>query len=172
MKLILFLLTAALLLAHPKTIFAQSDYVLPYPAVMPGSKLYVLQEIKNAALQYWYFGNFGQFTYNLKQSDKYLVEVKTLLEYKQYLLGYEALGKSDEYFQRLHQNLNNAEKEGKDITEKKQILKNASLKHKEVLKRLRHDVPESFTWQPEKKSATELKLKEAIEKAIKIRSLF
>ena len=89
----------SLILLYPQQAFAKSDYVLPYPSLMPGSKLYILQEIKNTVLQYWYFGNFGQFTYALKQSDKFLVEAKTLFEYDQYLLADEALKKSDYFFE-------------------------------------------------------------------------
>lgn len=169
MKLFLFLLTAALVLTYPRTTFAQSDYVLPYPGVMPGSKLYILQEMKNAALQYWYFGNFGQFTYNLKQSDKYLVEAKTLFEYKQYLLANIALKKSDGYFQKLPYNLEQARKEDKNISEKKKILESAALKHREILEKLGKEVPEHFSWTPEKKVSTELNLHENIERAIRIR---
>ena len=169
MKLFLFLLTDSLLLACPTTIFAASDYVLPYPGVMPGSKVYLLQEFKNTALQYWYFGTLGQFTYNLKQSDKYLVEAKTLFEYKQYLLANIALQKSDEYFQKLSINLDNAAKEGKNISEKEIILGNAAAKHVEVLQELEEDLPESFQWQPEKKEATILNLRQEIDESIRFR---
>ena len=60
--------------------FAESDYVLPYPSSMPGSKFYQIRLIWDEVKKYWYFGSFGQFEYNLKQSDKYLVEAKTLFE--------------------------------------------------------------------------------------------
>lgn len=171
MKFFLFLLIFLFTLSFPKITFAQSDYVLPYPAVMPGSKLYLLQEMKNTALQYWYFGNLAQFTYNLKQADKYLVEAKTLFEYKQYLLADAALKKSDHYFQKLSYFLENAKRENKNISEKKLILRSASSKHIEVLKKLKDDLPESFNWQPEKDEATELNLKEEIEESIRMRIL-
>ena len=67
--------------------FAESQYVLPYPSAMPGSFLYKLNLVQEEILRYWYFGDFGQFKYNLGLSDKYLVEAKTLFEYKQYLLA-------------------------------------------------------------------------------------
>jgi hypothetical protein len=169
MKAILSLLILLFSLSFPTTTFAQSDYVLPYPAVMPGSKLYLLQELKNSTLQYWYFGDFGQFDYNLRQSDKFLVEAKILFEYKQYLLAYAALQKSNKYFEKVSPNLVNAAKEGKDISEKEKILTEAALKHAEVLQSLQEDLPETFLWQPEKKSATELNLKKEIEKSIEIR---
>ena len=148
---------------------AQSPYVLPYPSFMPGSMFYKINIIKDEILRHWYFGSFGQFKYNLKQSDKYLVEAKTLFEYKQYLLGSEALKKSDNFFTQTTINLNTARGEGKDIKGNFLILKNAGSKHIEVLSKLGNEVPESFTWSPEKKKPTILQLKKDIDNSIEIR---
>src|SRR3990167_5335496 len=79
------------------TVFAESSYVLPYPAAMPGSIWYEIDLLKEKAYQFLYFGDLSQFAYNLSEADKYLVEAKTLFEYKQYLLGYQALLKSDSF---------------------------------------------------------------------------
>src|SRR3989344_5659903 len=79
---------------------AESIYVLPYPSSMPGNKLYKVHLFLESLEQYWYFGSFGQFKYSLKESDKYLVEAKTLFDYKQYILANKALQKSDIYFSR------------------------------------------------------------------------
>lgn len=168
-KFFLVLIFAYLILFFPLKTFAQSDYVLPYPSFMPGSKIYVLQEIKNSLLKYWYFGNFGQFTYSLKQSDKFLVEAKTLFEYKQYLLAGQALDKSNFFFEQTFIFLSKAELENKDISQKKEILKNASIKHKEILTNLEKDLPESFVWSPEKSSPTKIEIKQNIKDAIEIR---
>ncbi len=70
----------------PLSSFAQSDYVLPYPSSMPGSIYYKLHLAWESVIEYWNFGDFGQFIYNLKQFNKYVVEAKTLFEYIQYLL--------------------------------------------------------------------------------------
>lgn len=148
---------------------AESQYVLPYPSFMPGSPLYKLNLIKEEILKYWYFGNFGQFTYNLKQSDKYLVEAKTLFEYKQYLLGYQALKNSDRYFQRTFPYLLRAKNEKKNIIQKEAILKEAALKHIEVLDLIKQQVPRQFVWRPEKSFPTVLNLHDEIEKSIKAR---
>lgn len=163
------ILATILLLCTAKSSFAQSSYVLPYPSFMPGSKFYQLQLLKDALLKYWYFGNFGQFRYNLKQSDKYLVEAKTLFEYKQYLLGYQALEKSNEHFVKLKPILANARNEGKNITEKEKTLHVGGLKHIEVLVALESSFPETYFWQPEKSLPTNLHLKSIIEKSIEIR---
>lgn len=165
----LFLLALFFLVFLKAPAFAQSNYVLPYPSSMPGSILYKPHLVWEKIMRYWYFGNFGQFEYNLKQSNKYLVEAKTLFEYKQFLLGYEALIKSDSYFLQVSSHLELAKRENKDIEDKKDILKSAVLKHIEVLDLLTNEIPEKFEWAPEKSSPTILNLKGAISKSIEIR---
>lgn len=154
----------------PQLVLAQSDYVLPYPSYMPGSKFYIVHRIWEEAIKYWYFGDFGQFTYNLNQSDKYLVEAKTLFEYKQYLLGYKALKKSDRFFSMIPFYLQKAKQEGKNTDQKKELLKQAVLKHIEVLTSMQYTVPQHFVWKPEKDSPTDLALRESIQNSISIRS--
>ena len=149
--------------------FAQSNYVLPYPSSMPGSLLYKSHLIHENFSRYWYFGDFGQFDYNLKMSDKYLVEAKTLFEYKQYFLGDRALKKSDFYFSNIRPNLIKAEKDNKDIVQKKSVLKEAARKHIEILIEMEIDTPDIFNWEPEKVLSTDLYLKRDIENAINIR---
>lgn len=150
--------------------YADSTYVLPYPSVMPGGIGYKIYTVWENFLRYWYFGNFGQFNYDLKESDKFLVEAKTLFEYKQYLLGFAALEKSDADFLQVKPHLLAAGREGKNISEKRMLLHEAALKHIEVLTVLQTQVPETFLWQPEKSAATLLNLKRAIQQAIVIRT--
>lgn len=152
------LLTLLLFVFFVSKVNAESPYVLPYPGEMPGNKVYKLNLIKENLENYFYFGNFSQFNYNLKYSDKYLVEAKTLFEYKQFLLGTSALKKSDNYFENLKGNLEKAKSEGKDISQKREILKNVSQKHIEVLSKLKNEVPEKIEWRPEKISPTFINL--------------
>lgn len=150
-------------------VFAESNYILPYPSNMPGGLSYKIHLLYENISKYWYFGDFGQFNYNLKMADKYLVEAKTLFEYKQYLLGYKALRKSDFYFSNTLLNLIKAEKNNKNIAQKKIILRQAAQKHIEILERMEADNPATFNWQPEKTSSTILEIKKAIEVAADIR---
>jgi len=152
------------------TSFAESSYVLPYPPPMPGSFLYKIRLVSEKIQKYWYFGNFGQFSYSLKQSDKYLVEAKTLFEYRQYLLGTQALKKSDVYFSETKPYLIRARKEGKNISKNMSFIKDAGLKHIEVLDKLELQVPKTFVWKPEKSFPSTLDLKESIRRSILIRS--
>lgn len=150
-------------------VFAQSNYVLPYPSNMPGSFSYKIHLIYESISKYWYFGDFGQFDYNLKLADRYLVEAKTLFEYKQYLLGYRALQKSDLYFSNTLPNLLNAKNNNKRISQKRTILSEAAQKHIEILEKMQANNPDIFNWQPEKAPSTMLDIKEAIGNSIQIR---
>jgi len=160
------LLVFLFLVVFVPQVSAKSSYVLPYPGAMPGNKIYKLNLIKEKLEKYFYFGNFSAFSYNLKYSDKYLVEAKTLFEYKQFLLGDKALKKSDSYFKNLRVNLDKAKNEGKNISQKMEILKEASQKHIEVLSKLKNEIPEKFNWQPEKVGSTFINLWLDIETSI------
>lgn len=160
------------ILVFPNRTLADEDYVLPYPPVMPGSFAYKIRLVIEEMQKYWYFGSFSQFKYNLKQSDKYLVEAKTLFEYKQYLLAYNALKKSGSYLESTFASLLSAKKEGKSIEEKRKILSLASLKHKEVLEEIKNKIPETFVWTPEKTEKITLNLHEEIDSVILLRSKY
>lgn len=152
-------------------ILAESSYVLPYPSAMPGSKVYKVNLLWEEISRYWYFGSFGQFKYNLKFSDKYLVEAKTLFEYKQYLLAINALQKSDHFFQNITSSMIKAKDENKNTVQAQKLLKEASLKHVEELKKIKDEVPGEFDWIPEKSTGTKLNLWEKIDASIIIRRI-
>ncbi len=164
---ILFLFFLSFFIARP--VFASSSYVLPYPSVMPGGLNYKIHVLFERLQKYWYFGDFGQYSYNLKEADKYLVEAKTLFEYQQYLLGYKALQESDWYFKDIYPNLLSAKDHKKNILQKKEELKSASEKHIEVLFGLIQVLPKEVIWSPEKSQPVTLELKKALEESIKIR---
>lgn len=159
-----------LILSSTTTAKASSDYVLPYPSFMPGSPFYRINLLKNEILKFWYFGNFGEFKYSLKLSDKYLVEAKTLFEYKQYLLAVNALEKSDFHFAETQEFLLKAQNENKNIEQNLLILESAKEKHIEILKKLQSEIPRTFLWEPEKGEVINLALQEEIEESIFIRS--
>lgn len=165
----LFISITFLLLFSALPVSAQTDYVLPYPSLMPGSLFYKAHLVWEEVMRYWYFGDFGQFSYNLKQADKYLVEAKTLFEYKQYLLGMGALKKSDSYFAKVQPHLLKAQERGKNISAKQQILKHAVHKHTEVLIKMKENQPRSLVWSEEKKKPVVFYLKQAIEEAVAMR---
>jgi len=168
-KIIAGVIVLSFFLYFAQPIFAESSYVLPYPSAMPGSIFYKLNLIKEEILKYWFFGDFGQFHYSLKQSDKYLVEAKTLFDYKQYLLADAALKKSDRYFNKIYPNISSAKDNGKNISEKEKILEDAAEKHIEEFTKLKSIVPSVFDWTPERDSPTTLNLWESLDTSIKLR---
>lgn len=149
---------------------AHADYVLPYPSYMPGNKIYKITRIVDVLKRFWYFGNIAQVKYHLGLSDKYLVEAKTLMEYNQYLLGADALTRSDKEFSGIPMNLAGAKNEGVDITALKETIRDAADKHIQVLSGLLTQVPMQFTWKPEKASSTDLNLGSMIQSSLKLRT--
>jgi len=128
----------------------RADYVLPYPSFMPGNKIYKISRIVDRVKEYWYFGNLAQAKYHLSLSDKYLVEAKTLFEYKQYLLALDALTRSDDHFSQ-------------------QKNTEAAKAHIFVLESLLGQLPDTFQWTPEKETATQLPIAQKLQDSIKIR---
>lgn len=152
------------------TIFAESStYVLPYPSFMPGSVFYKPSLVLEYISKYFYFGNLGQFKYNLKEGDKYLVQAKTLFEYDQFLLASDSLKKSDRFFLDTISSLSRVENEIKDPSLQKEILRSAALKHIEVLSKMESSLPEVIVWSPEKSKPTTISIKKDIENSISIR---
>lgn len=172
MKFFLSVLLIIFFFTFPISSYADSGYVLPYPSAMPGGISYKIHQIYEVISKVWYFGDFGQFDYNLKESDKYLVEAKTLFEYNQYLFGYKSLIKSDEFFKKIYPSLTSAQKNNKDTKEKSKKLSRAATKHIEALKKLLTDSPSTFTWSPEKQKSSILDLSGKIKESISIREKY
>lgn len=169
MKLFLTLVLGIIILFYT-TPLAHADYVLPYPGVMPGNKLYKVYSFIDTLKSYYSFGDIAQFKYNLSQSDKYLVEAKTLFEYGQYLLGDHALRFSDLYFKKVYPDLLSAKNHNKNTKDLQTILDQARSKHIQVLEKLREELPKTFVWQDEKKQPIQLSLEKDIKNSIQVRT--
>jgi hypothetical protein len=146
-----------------------NGYVLPYPSFMPGNKLYKVSQVFDIVGNYWNWGSIAQAKYHLALADKYLVESKTLFEYNQYLLAVKALNHSNGEVQKVLPFINNGTKEGKDMSLLRTIFSSALDKHIEVLGFLKTIVPKTYTWQPEKATATDLHIFDDIESSILLR---
>ncbi len=151
----------------PDQIYA--SYMLPYPSTMPGNRIYKITRILDSLKTYWYFGDIAQVKYHLMLSDKYLVEAKTLFEYRQYLLAQDALIRSDNHFKLLDNALTDGTNNGKDMGEIGHTVADAADAHITLLNSLQKILPESFDWTPEKGDATRLLIYEHISDAKKIR---
>jgi hypothetical protein len=165
----IFLLLLFLFFIAVSRVYGYSPYVLPYPSSMPGSMLYTIHRVWEKMMQFWYFGDFGQFTYNLKESDKNLVQAKTLYEYRKNVLGIKSLHESDMFFTKINTNLLQAKHDGKIISTNSTIVKQAAEKHMEVLTAIDQELPPVFIWRSEKSAPIEIPLHRYIENAKKIR---
>lgn len=152
----------------PLTI-VNAEYVLPYPSAMPGNKLHTIGRFLDTVKEYWSFGNIAKQRYYRTLSDKYLVQAKTLFEYKQYLLASQSLQTSDNEFKKVSKYLMDAYGENKDISKELETFIEAAQKHIEVLVNEKSTVPDSFEWTPEHESATQLFIGEQILSSIAVR---
>ncbi|HLD25127.1 MAG TPA: DUF5667 domain-containing protein [Patescibacteria group bacterium] len=148
----------------------RAEYVLPYPSYMPGNKLYRISRLIDRIKKPFYFGNISSVKYHLGLSDKYLVEAKTLFEYKQYLLAIDALSRSDTEFTKAPAYIKRAKSEKKEVRNFETQLQEAAEAHQLILKNLREAVPEQFLWTPEKEKSINLPLEDLINSSITLRS--
>ncbi len=121
------------------------------------------------AKKYWYWGNLSSYRYYLGQSDKALVEAKTLFEYGQYLLAMEALERSNRFLQHVPDALKKAKQEGKDVEKYEREFREAMKEHRKTVVKLLDTLPEEFIWRPEDRSANQLRIREELNKALLLR---
>jgi len=133
---------------------------------MPGNKLYSVSRVIDQVNNWWFFGSIAKVKYHLGLSDKYLVEAKTLFEYKQYLLGVDALKRSTMQFQILPFYVKQGISEDKNMDIFISAISESAEVHKTVLEEMKNTCPETFQWIPEKDSPTHLPLWSEIENAI------
>ena len=151
------------------TIPAHAGYVLPYPSYMPGNKLYNISRVIDSLKAYWYWGNIAKVKYHLGLANKYLVESKTLFEYKQYLLATDALARSDTHVDNVLPYLKGAAVQGKDVKVLETTVGDAMLVHISVIETMKSQLPEKFIWRPEKASEIILPISSMLQHALTIR---
>lgn len=148
---------------------AIAAYVLPYPSFMPGNKFYRVSRFTDEVKRYWYWGNLSSYRYYLGQSDKALVEAKTLFEYNQYLLAINALERSNAALQRVPDTLKRAKDEGKNIEKYDREFGEAMEEHKKIIGKLFGELPEEFIWRPEREKPQTLRIHEELNRALLLR---
>lgn len=148
---------------------AHAEYVFPYPSYMPGNKLYAVSRILDTLEQYWHWGNIASYRYHLELADKYLIEAKTLFEYRQYLLAVDALERSNTHTEKLPVFLKRAAEEKKDISRERLLGREALAAHVLLMDDLTGKLPDSFLWEPEKTASTELKFSSLMRRSVNLR---
>ncbi len=164
------LVAVVMLLSIPQIV--RADYMLPYPSYMPGNKLYTVSKIVDALNGWWHWGSIGQLKYHMNLADKYLVEAKTLFEYKQYVLALDALARSDKHIAlvpRYIELINNEQKESNNF---ESLFREELDVHARTLSNLQSTLPKEFIWTPEKKPAQTLPLFEILSSAMQLRLSF
>src|SRR4030042_5826747 len=146
-----------------------ADYVLPYPSYMPGNKLYQVSRVLDTVKKWWYWGSIASFKYHLSLSDKYLVEAKTLFEYKQYVLALKALERSDTEFKQLPAFIGESKSENKNIQLLRQMGIDAAGVHIETIAKFIPNLPEQFLWEPEKSTPSLLPIGKLLRESVCIR---
>jgi hypothetical protein len=136
---------------------------------MPGNILYKVSRFMDSAKAYWYWGNIASVKYHLALSDKYLVEAKTLFEYKQYLLAADALARSDKQLADIPTLLLQGEKERKDMNQLRLIVHEAMNVHMAVINTMKSQLPKEFIWKPEKAAETTIRIDELLTSSYEIR---
>ncbi len=147
----------------------QADYVLPYPSYMPGNKLYNVSRTIDTLKQWWHWGSIASFKYHMGLSGKYLVEAKTLFEYRQYPLALDALDRSSKQFQTLPLLIEKAKQEGKETGWLRTQALEAVVVQIELLEKLENQLPKEFLWTPEKAKPTDLHIASLLTHAIGVR---
>ena len=163
---ILFLFICVVIIATGNV--SAQEYVMPYPGFMPGHPLYKISETADTVQQWWSFGSFARFKHHLALADKKLIEAKTLLEYKQYFLATKAVTNYEYQLRLANKFLGEAQNEGKDISEKKVVFRNAITKHREILERLKYESPKEVFWNPEREVPQTIEIEKILNKAIEL----
>jgi hypothetical protein len=151
--------------------FVSASYMLPYPSYMPGNKLYRVSRIIDNVKHFWYWGTIAQLKYHVGLSDKYLVEAKTLFEYKQYLLATDALKRSDQELSDIMLLVDEGNREGKDMSEQKKIVSESMQVHVVTLAEMKNQLPGEFVWTPEKSDPQKLSIGSMLDTSIQIRQM-
>lgn len=149
---------------------AHAEYVLPYPSYMPGNKLYRVTRIVDRLKKPFYFGTIARIKYHAALADKYLVEAKTLFEYKQYLLALDALSRSDREVAAMVPGIARGGKEGKDMRAFVRQTQEMCDTHLLILNGLKLRLPVTFEWTPEKSIPTTLPLGDRLTSSVILRS--
>lgn len=109
------------------------------------------------AKRYWYWGSLASYRYYLGQSDKALVEAKTLFEYRQYLLAVHALERSNAALRHVPDSLQGAE------------FIEAMEEHTKIIGKLLGESPKEFIWRAEREKPQMLRIHEELNRALRFR---
>lgn len=115
-------------------------YYLPYPGILPDHPLYAIKMVRDK-IWLWLTTNMQKKAeVELLFADKRLGAGKVLIEGNKVSLGITTIEKAEKYLEQSINQLEEAAKQGKDVKIQVEKIKIASLKHQEVIGRLRESL--------------------------------
>lgn len=113
------------------------DYFLVYPGILPDSPLYKLKMVRDQVWVWLTTGSVERTNLFLLYADKRMGAGKALIEGNKVSLGLSTILKGEKYLERAIEGAKKAKKEGRELKGLEGKLKNASLKHEEILLELK-----------------------------------
>lgn len=110
-----------------------SEYVLPYPGMLPDNPLYFIKEIRDSIISFLIADPLKKADFDLLQSDKSLQNGVALLGKKKNDLAFKQFSLEESYFSQAVSESEKAQKQKEDDKDILQKLSQAGEKHKEVL---------------------------------------
>ena len=150
---ILFLVFSVFLL--PKIIFAQEaevpeaspatkiEYLLPYPGILPDHPLYFLKVLRDRIKDALIKDPIERIEFSLLMADKRLNMGIFLIDKGKPSLAESTVSKGEKYFLKVIEERNKAKDQGREINQElSNKIKEASLKHKEIILELLEKAPD------------------------------
>ena len=119
------------------------EYMLPYPGILPGHPLFFLKSLRDRLVEFFINDPLKKAEYHLLLADKWLNSGLFLLEQGKTDLAEGAFTKGENYLEKALEEVEKAQKTGKDTSALMSKLSLATLKHQEVLTEVLGKVPDS-----------------------------
>ncbi|HUW24687.1 MAG TPA: DUF5667 domain-containing protein [Patescibacteria group bacterium] len=116
------------------------NYFLAYPGLLPDSPLYKVKMIRDRIWIWLTNGSVERANLFLLYADKRLGAGKVLIEGNKASLGLSTLLKGEKYLEQAIEEARKAKKDGRELKGLAEKLRNATLKHEEVLLELKERV--------------------------------
>jgi hypothetical protein len=126
---------------------AKTDYSLAYPGILPDNPLYFLKAARDKLVSFLISDDQKKEEFNLLTSDKRVNASYILATKGEAALSVTTLSKSNNYLEDAVSNLMAARKEGKDMGADTVNLRNAILKHIEIVVGIKNKVGKNYNAQ-------------------------
>ncbi|EKD64922.1 MAG: hypothetical protein ACD_50C00243G0002 [uncultured bacterium] len=118
----------------PAPIMTKTEYVLPYPGILPDHPLYIFKRIRDRMLDFLIVDPLRKAEFYILQADKRLGMGLVLFDKDKDDVATETIAQGENYFSQAVTVLTTLKNTGKEIPEYLiERLTNASIKHEEVL---------------------------------------